>query len=108
MEDFFKDTADIASIQKGIEERERIINVFNRFGILDRDEAIRKIRELRYTDKEILAITAGNMIAGGSTSFSACPNPKLVDELQMQVDILKAKLFKIAGENLSSGNGRIS
>lgn len=105
MGDSFKDTVDATSIQKGIEERETIIDRFNRLGILDRDDAIRKILELRYTDGEVLAITAGNMIAGGSTSFSACPDSKLVGELQMQVDILKAKLIKIAEENLSPGDG---
>ena len=96
-----KDIMDTASIQKSIEEREKMINWFKAFGTLDRDDAIHKILELRNTDQDVLTVTAGTMMAGGSTPFSDCPNAQLVNELQMQANILKAKLIKKTAESLS-------
>ena len=89
---------DIISIQNSIAERDRIIYEFNRSGFLNRDDAIRKIIELRGTDQEVLAVTTGNMVIGGSTPFSECSDAQLVDELEMQADILRAKLIKEIGE----------
>ena len=76
-----------------ISEREAIISTYKTTGYLDRDHAIEKIKELRITDNEVAAITTAKL-AVSSIPFSRATNESIVSELQMQVDILKAKILK--------------
>lgn len=60
---------------------------------LDRDDAIRKIQELRKGDKDIATATVVNLSVS-STPFSQSTNDQIVRELAMQRNILQAKLIK--------------
>lgn len=60
---------------------------------MDRDDAIRKIQELRKGDKDIATVTVVNLSVS-STPFSQSTNDQIVRELAMQRNILQAKLIK--------------
>ena len=82
---------DRASILKDISDRKQIIRNYEHTGHLDRDEAILKIQELRLTDKDVATITTAKL-AVSATPFSQTPDQAIVAELQMQIEILTAKL----------------
>lgn len=93
MSNLIKDILDKESIIKDIGERENIICNYQKYGLLDRDNAIKKIQELRISDEDIAAATAVNLSVS-SIPFSQSTNDQIVGELIMQRDILQAKLIK--------------
>lgn len=88
------------SLFKDIAEREKIISDYKKCGILDRDKAINKIQELRIKDKEVEEITIAKL-ATFSIPFSMSTDEQIVAELDMQKEILKAKLIIIQNEEQS-------
>lgn len=88
------------SLIKDIAEREKIISDYKKYGILDRDKAIKKIQELRIKDKEVEKITIAKL-ATFSIPFSMSSDEQSVAELDMQKEILKAKLIIIQNEEQS-------
>lgn len=93
MSNSIKDEFDKVSLIKDIREIDSIVFNYQRYGSLDRNEAIRKIQELRITDKDIAAATAAGL-AASSTPFCQSTNDQIVGELLMQRNILLAKLVK--------------
>ena len=91
MSNFGSELYDISSIVKDIEERKQVILRYQLTGYLDRDDAIRKIQALRLTDTDIAVATAASL-AVSSTPFDKVPDQGIISELQMQTDILTAKL----------------
>ena len=53
-----KDIFDKESMMKDIAERENIICNYQKYGLLDRENAIKKIQELRRDDENVAAITS--------------------------------------------------
>lgn len=92
-----KEILDKESMIKDITERENIICNYQKYGLLDRDDAIKKIQELRISDKDIAAATVINLSVS-SIPFSQSTNDQIVGELVMQRDILQAKLIKKRAE----------
>ena len=92
-----KESFDNASLIKDIAERDNIIRNYQLYDLLDRDDAIKKILELRTIDNDIATVTAVNLSVS-STPFSQSTNNQIVAELAMQRDILKAKLIKKQAE----------
>ncbi len=88
-----KDIFDKESMIKDIAERENIICNYQKYGLLDRENAIKKIQELRKGDENVAAITSVKL-ATSSVPFNQSTNDQLVGELIMQRDILQAKLIK--------------
>lgn len=84
---------DEESMIKDIAERDAIIRNYQICGFLDRDDAIKKIQELRISDADIMEATAIKL-AVSSTPFSQSTNEQIVEELAMQRNILQAKLIK--------------
>lgn len=84
----------INSLINDIEEREKIIFDYEKYGILDRDKTINKIQELRAKDKEVEEITTANL-AVSSIPFSMSSDKQIIAELNMQKGILEVKLFKL-------------
>lgn len=82
------------SIIKDIIDRKKIVFDYRMYGILDRDSAINKIKELRNKDKEVKKITTVNL-AISSIPFSMSSDDQIVAELDMQKTILEAKLFRL-------------
>lgn len=82
------------SIIKDIIDRKKIIFDYRMYGILDRDSAINKIKELRNKDKEVEKITTVNL-AISSIPFSMSSDDQIVAELDMQKTILEAELFRL-------------
>lgn len=93
MSNSIKDEFDKVSLIKDIREIDSITINYQKYGSLDRNEAIRKIQELRITDKDILAATIARL-AVSSTPFCQSTNDQIVGELLMQRNILQAKLIK--------------
>lgn len=93
-----KNILDKESIMKDIEEREIIICNYQKYGLFDRDNAIKKIQELRIRDRDIAIATSINL-AVFSIPFSQSSNEQIVSELVMQRDILQAKLIKEQAED---------
>ena len=77
---------------KDIKERENIINNYNTSGWLDREDAIHKIQELRVKDSQVGQVTAIKL-AQYTIPFEEASDSQIVDELRMQVNILKSKLL---------------
>ena len=88
------------SLIKDIAEREKIISDYKKYGILDRDKAINKIQELRIKDKEVEEITIAKLETF-SIPFSMSTDEQIVAELDMQKEILTAKLIIIQNEEQS-------
>ena len=88
-----KDIFDKESMSKDIAEIENIICNYQRYGLLDRENAMKKIKELRISDEDIEAATSINLSVS-SIPFSQSTNDQIVGELAMQRDILQAKLIK--------------
>jgi len=93
MNDPIKKAYDIDSIRKDIVERQQMINEYQMTRRLDRDKAISKIQELRLTNKNVATVTAVKL-AQHSVPFSQVPDESIIEELKMQVDILKTDLVK--------------
>lgn len=93
MSNSIKDIFDKESISKDIAERENIIYNYQRYGSLDRNNAIKKIQELRKNDENVAAITTAKL-ATSSVPFNQSTNDQLVGELIMQRDILQVKLIR--------------
>lgn len=88
---------DKLSLTKDIAERDRIIEEYNFFGVLDRADAIDKIKKLRATDLEIATVTAAELTKG-SVPFEQCSNDQIINELILQRNVLNAKLSKKVAE----------
>lgn len=96
------DEFDKASLIKEIHERDIIICNYQKCGFLDRDDAIRKIQELRKGDKDIATATVVNLSVS-STPFSQSTNDQIVRELAMQRNIAgKADKEKYGGAEMST------
>ena len=87
---------DKAMAMKDIAERKQIIDNYRLTGYLDREDAIQKIKSLRLTDSDVAAATNAQLLFN-STPFSQTSDQGIIAELQMQVEILVAKV---------SGNSR--
>jgi len=88
-----KDIFDKESLIKGIAERENIICKYQETGFLDRNDAIKKIQELRINDEDVAVVTSVKL-ATFSVPFNQSTNDQIVAELTMQRNILQAKLVK--------------
>ena len=97
MSNQIKDAFDKASLIKDIDERNSIILNYERSGFLDRDNAIKKIMELRTSDEDVAIATALNT-SKNSIPLIQSTNNQLVRDLAMQRDILQAKLIKKQAE----------
>lgn len=97
MENLIINELDKLSLTKDIAERDRIIEEYKFFGVLDRAAAIDKIKKLRATDLEVATVTAAEL-AKGSVPFDQCSNDQIVDELILQRNVLNAKLSKKVAE----------
>ncbi len=84
---------DKASMLKDIDDRKQMIQKYQITGRLDRDKAIKMIQELRLTDDDIAAETSIRL-AISSTPFAQASDQGIIAELQMQTNILSAKLLK--------------
>lgn len=93
MDSQMKKMYDKVTMLKDISEREQIIHNFQSTGYLDRKKAIEKIQELRLTDIEVARATAVRL-AISSTPFQYVSDQGIVSELQMQIDVLNAKLLQ--------------
>ncbi len=82
-----KDLFDKASLIKDIAERENIICNYQKYGLLDRDDEIKKIQELRISDKDVAAVTTANLSVS-SITISQSTSDQIVGELAVQRDIL--------------------
>lgn len=78
---------------KDISDRQQLIQDYRRTGYLDRQKAINKIMELRYTDGEVAAITIANNTPQSIPLVSA-PDQGLVSELELQIAILSKKVLQ--------------
>lgn len=83
---------DTESLIKDIKERDDIIQNYRITRSLDRDNAIRKINELRKTDNDISRV-AIIQTAISSTSLYQATNDQIVNELIIQNAVLRAKLI---------------
>ena len=88
-----KDEFDRESLIKGIAERADIIVNYQKNGFLDRNNAVRKILELRINDKDVEIITAAKL-SKSSIPFTPVTNDRIVKELDMQKAILQTKLIE--------------
>ena len=86
-----KNAFDIMNIRKDIEERRQIINRYEIYGVLDRDDDIRKITSLRLTDEAVGTVSA---LTAYGPPLDSLLNHQLIKELQIQIDILEAELSK--------------
>lgn len=85
---------DTGEILKGIEERNRIALKYNQTGVLDRNDAISKIEELRFNDLDIAEATCFEL-SMGAVPFDMATDYQIVNELIMQKNILVEKLIKM-------------
>lgn len=75
--DSIKQTCDNSTLMKDLTERQQIIQLFNCTGYIDRDNAIKKIKELRVTDVDVAAITSAKLVTN-SILFDNATNEGLI------------------------------
>lgn len=81
-----------------IAKRESIIENYSRTGFLDRGTVISLIKNLKETDIDVNAVSSLKEMQCGTIDLNIAPNDTLIFNLQIQLDVLKAKLAKIALE----------
>lgn len=91
MDNIFEDVYDKANTLKDISDREQMIRDYQLTGHLDRNKAIKKIQELRMTDADVAVATTARL-AVSATPFEQVSDQGIIAELQMQIDVLIAKL----------------
>ena len=101
-EDSIKRTHDIANLQNQIADRQAIINNYFYCGILNRGDAICKIKELRKTDATVGAVYKIQPAAAHSITLDNCSDYQLINELQAQISILQAELTQKLDEEVKS------
>ena len=84
---------DTESLIKDIKERDDIIQNYRITRSLDRDNAIRKILELRKTDDDILHVAMIQTALFPMSPYQAT-NDQIVNELIIQNAVLRAKLIR--------------
>lgn len=87
-----KDMNDTESLIKDIKERDDIIQNYRITRSLDRDNAIRKIMELRKTDDDIWRVARIQTALSPMSPYQAT-NDQIVNELIIQNAVLRAKLI---------------
>ena len=87
MDKQFKNTNNIAKLLNDISIRKQIIQNYQLTGWLDREDAIRKIMELRYSDRHVAEVTFARL-STGSYPFSQATDQDIISELQTQIIIL--------------------
>ena len=85
-----KEVYDRSSLLKDISERNQLLQDYQRTGWLDRDKAIRKIRELRATDIKV-ATAAAMTPARNQIPFDQASDQMIANELQGQLEYLVMK-----------------
>ena len=92
---------EILKIQKDLEERKRISNQFRQKGFYtkeEKDEAIKKTLDLRYSDINVMAIAVADNI-NGFTSPESASDEMVFNEINTQIDYLNAKMIHEIGRN---------
>lgn len=86
-----KDEFDKMSLANDIADREKIINKYQATGTLDRDDAIKKIVELRQKDAKVSAIYVTTVLPN-SIPLEKCSNAVIIEHLQSQINVLTVEL----------------
>ena len=81
----------IISIEHDIKERKDIVDRYYASGILDRQDAINKINNLRLTDEKVAEITSAKLLAH-RIPFRESTDEQIISELKMQIGILTEEL----------------
>lgn len=81
-------------ILKDIKEREDIIKTFESTGDLDRNNAIKKVKELQITDSELQKSTIFMQTTRGAVNLNQAENEVIIENLRFQVIFLYKKLIK--------------
>ena len=81
----------ILTIEYDIAERKDIVEMYYKSRILDRDNAIKKIKELRLTDTNVATVTSIELLVN-SIPFENATDEQIIGELQMQIGILGTEL----------------
>ncbi len=90
---------EILKIRKDLEEREQISNKFKQKGYFtkeEKNEAIKKVTELRASDIVVNAIAFAEN-AKGSTPPELASDEMVFNEINKQIEFLKAKLANELG-----------
>lgn len=100
--DSFKKLQEITSLEKDILNREKIINDFLQYGVLDKKSAIEKIEELQRNDIDIVIATNLKQQQVGGINLNNANDFTIIENLKFQIDLLKeklaAKVFDAKGE----------
>ena len=102
MANSIKRILDITDLRNKIAERQAIINNYIGFGVLDRGDAICKIKDLRKTDTTVDAVYKVQLAAIPSIPLDKCTNNQLINELHAQIDILQSELTQKLKEEAES------
>ncbi len=93
---------ELAPLKHDISERQAIIDQFRKTGLLDRNDAISKIKKLRMTDKEVFQIAVVEVSPFVPTiPLAQCSNEQLVNELEIQKAVLESKLVEKLRGNIN-------
>lgn len=87
-------------ISTEITKRKNIIMHYNCTGVLDREMAKDLIRNLKETDIDVRTVTSLKEMQCGTIDLNIASNDIIIFNLQIQLDVLEAKLAKIALEEI--------
>lgn len=87
-------------ISTEIEKRKNIISDYYHTAVLDRERAKNLINTLKETDVDVKAASYLKEMQFGTIDLNIAPNDTLIFNLQIQLDVLEAKLAKIALEEI--------
>ena len=95
------DYKEISNIEKDIKDREDLINKYKAKGYFyehEKDEAIKKVMELRYSDVVVMTIAVTEN-AKGYVSAEDATDEMVFNEINKQIEFLNAKLANEFGRN---------
>lgn len=98
----YKDSEKIR-IGAEIAKRESIIGNYSQTSYLDREAVIDLIKNLKETDIDVKVVSSLKEMQCGTIDLNIAPNDTLIFNLRIQLDVLKAKLAKIALEETENG-----
>lgn len=87
-------------IDNEIAKRKNIISDYYRTGVFDRETAKNLIKNLKKTDVDVKAVSSLKEMQCGTIDLNIASNDTLIFNLQIQLDVLEAKLAKIALEEI--------
>ena len=85
----------IDGLSKEIVEHKQIIGRYMNYGVIDRDDVIRRIIRLRQNETKVREVYVASCLVNNGITLQDETNDQLIKELELQVCILEEELAEL-------------